>query len=53
MKDFYFDTNRAYFEIRDLLNNAKDPVKAVAVLKDENNDLKKQIETLLKDKAKI
>jgi alanyl-tRNA synthetase len=52
VKDFYFDTNRAYFEIRDLLNNAKDPVKAVAVLKDENNDLKKQIETLLKDKAK-
>ena len=52
VKDFYFDTNRAYFEIRDLLNNAKDPVKAVADLKEENNDLKKQIETLLKDKAK-
>ncbi|TJY37118.1 alanine--tRNA ligase [Pontimicrobium aquaticum] len=52
VKDFYFDTNRAYFEIRDLLNNAKDPVKAVADLKDENNELKKQIETLLKDKAK-
>jgi len=52
VKDFYFDTNRAYFEIRDLLNNVKDPVKAVADLKEENNDLKKQIETLLKDKAK-
>tara|TARA_R110002073_G_scaffold102317_4_gene232331 strand:- start:11359 stop:13971 length:2613 start_codon:yes stop_codon:yes gene_type:complete len=52
VKDFYFDTNRAYFEIRDLLNNAKDPVKAVADLKEENNDLKKYIETLLKDKAK-
>jgi len=52
VKDFYFDTNRAYFEIRDLLNNAKDPVKAVSELKDENNDLKKQIESLLKDKAK-
>jgi len=52
VKDFYFDTNRAYFEIRDLLNNAKDPVKAVSELKDENINLKKQIETLLKDKAK-
>ena len=52
VKDFYFDTNRAYFEIRDLLNNTKDPVKAVADLKEENNDLKKHIESLLKDKAK-
>ena len=52
VKDFYFDTNRAYFEIRDLLNNAKDPVKAVSDLKDENTGLKKQIDTLLKDKAK-
>lgn len=52
VKDFYFDTNRAYFEIRDLLNNAKDPVKAVTDLKDENSALKKQIEGLLKDKAK-
>lgn len=52
VKDFYFDTNRAYFEIRDLLNNAKDPVKAVTDLKDENTTLKKQIESLLKDKAK-
>jgi alanyl-tRNA synthetase len=52
VKDFYFDTNRAYYEIRDLLNNAKDPVKAVSDLKDENSTLKKQIEGLLKDKAK-
>ena len=52
VKDFYFDSNRAYFEIRDLLNNAKDPVKAVADLKEENSGLKKQIEALLKDKAK-
>jgi alanyl-tRNA synthetase len=52
VKDFYFDTNRAFFEIKDMLNNAKDPVKSVADLKQENNDLKKQIEGLLKDKAK-
>lgn len=52
VKDFYFENNRAYFEIRDLLNNTKEPVKAVQALQDENADLKKQIEQLLKDKAK-
>ena len=52
VKDFYFENNRAYFEMRDLLNNAKEPVKALHNLQDENADLKKQIEGLLKDKAK-
>ncbi|WP_452597826.1 alanine--tRNA ligase [Pontimicrobium sp. MEBiC01747] len=52
VKDFYFDNNRAYFEMKDLLNNAKEPVKALVSLKEENVNLKKQIEGLLKDKAK-
>lgn len=52
VKDFYFENNRAYFEMRDLLNNAKEPVKALQNLQAENADLKKQIENLLKDKAK-
>ncbi len=52
VKDFYFENNRAYFEMRDLLNNAKEPVKALQNLQVENTDLKKQIEGLLKDKAK-
>ena len=51
VKDFYFDNNRALFEIRDLLNNTKEPVKAVKKLQDENIALQKQIEQLLKDKA--
>ncbi len=51
VKDFYFENNRAYFEMRDLLNNAKEPVKALQNLQEENSNLKKQIETLLKDKA--
>ena len=51
VKDFYFENNRAYFEMRDLLNNAKEPVKALQNLQEENTGLKKQIETLLKDKA--
>ncbi|WP_299275542.1 alanine--tRNA ligase [uncultured Psychroserpens sp.] len=52
VKDFYFDNNRAYFEMKDLLNNAKEPVKALQSLQDENVSLKKQIDTLLKEKAK-
>ncbi|EDP97572.1 alanine--tRNA ligase [Kordia algicida OT-1] len=51
-KEFYFENNRAYYEIKDVLNNPKDAVKAVTDLKDENAKLRKQIENLLKDKAK-
>ena len=52
VKDFYFENNQAYFEMKELLNNAKEPVKALQNLQDENANLKKQIEGLLKDKAK-
>jgi alanyl-tRNA synthetase len=52
VKDFYFENNRVYFEMRDLLNNAKEPVKALQSLQNENTTLKKQIEGLLKEKAK-
>jgi alanyl-tRNA synthetase len=37
--------------MKDLLNNAKEPVKALQNLQEENTHLKKEIETLLKDKA--
>nr|WP_299073107.1 alanine--tRNA ligase [uncultured Allomuricauda sp.] len=52
VKEFYFKNNRMLFEIKDLLNNAQDPVKAVVGLQEENSTLKKQVEQLLKDKAK-
>ncbi|SHG44744.1 alanine--tRNA ligase [Flagellimonas flava] len=52
VKEFYFKNNRMLFEIKDLLNKAQDPVKAVESLQEENTALKKQIEQLLKDKAK-
>ena len=52
VKDFYFENNRAFFEMKDLLNNAKEPIKALKSLQDENSSLKKQIENLLKAKAK-
>jgi len=52
VKGFYFKNNRALYEIKDLLNNVKEPVKAVAQLQEENTKLKKQVEGLLKEKAK-
>ena len=52
VKDFYFQGNRALVDIKSMLNNAQDPVKAVASLQDENAKLKKEVEGLLKDKAK-
>lgn len=51
-KQFYFENNRKFFEIKDLLNSNNDPVKAVQQLQEDNQQLKKQLELLLKDKAK-
>ncbi|MFG6687786.1 alanine--tRNA ligase [Mariniflexile sp. HNIBRBA6329] len=52
VKDFYSENNKVYFEMKELLNNAQEPVKALQNLQDENANLKKQIEVLLKEKAK-
>lgn len=52
VKEFYFNNNRMLFEIKDMLKNSQDPVKSVASLQEENIALKKQVEQLLKDKAK-
>jgi alanyl-tRNA synthetase len=52
VKDFYFENNRMLFEIKDVLNNAQDPLKAVTALQEENTKLKKEVEHFLKDKAK-
>ena len=52
VKEFYFNNNRMLFEIKDMLKNSQDPVKSVAILQEENAALKKQVEQLLKDKAK-
>ena len=51
VKEYYFQNNRILFEIKYLLNNAQDPVKAVEALQAENANLKKEVENLLKDKA--
>ena len=51
VKDYFAENNNAYSEIKNLLNNAKEPVKALCNLQEENAVLKKQIENLLKEKA--
>ena len=51
VKNYFHENNRAFFEMKDLLNNVKEPVKALQNLQEENTALKKQIEQLLKDKA--
>ncbi|NHF61414.1 alanine--tRNA ligase [Flavobacteriaceae bacterium TP-CH-4] len=52
VKDFFTENYRMLFEIKDRLNNAQDPLKAVEALQEENTRLKKEVEHLLKEKAK-
>jgi len=51
VKDFYFENNNTLFEIKTLLNNTKNPAKAIEKLQNENISLQKQIERLLEEKA--
>ncbi|GAA4272728.1 alanine--tRNA ligase [Aquimarina gracilis] len=51
-KEYFTSQSEAYNEVKSVLKNAKDPVKAITSLQEENTSLKKQIEALLKDKAK-
>ncbi|MDL5514232.1 alanine--tRNA ligase [Arenibacter sp. M-2] len=52
VKDFYAESNNTLLEIKELLNNPQEPVKALKALQEENLRLKKEVEILLKDKAK-
>ncbi len=51
-KEFYFENNRILSEVKALLSNASNPVKTITSLQEENAKLKKEIESLQKDKAK-
>ncbi|WP_428742565.1 alanine--tRNA ligase [Tenacibaculum sp.] len=50
--EYFEDVERNYDAVNQLLKNPKDLAKSVSSLQDENVALKKQIEQLLKDKAK-
>ena len=51
-KEHFAVQSEAFAKVKGILKNPKDPVKAIRTLQDENAQLKKQIEGLLKDKAK-
>lgn len=51
VKDYYFETNKAYRNIKDLFKSKISPVDSVIALQEENLKLKKQLESLMKDKA--
>jgi len=50
-KEYYFNNNRAYNEIKGLFKSTINPIESVKALQEENTKLKKQIEALQKDKA--
>jgi len=52
VKDFFASQENDLNEIKSVLKNPQDTIKAVVSLQDENAKLKKQIEALLKEKAK-
>lgn len=51
-KQYFIDRSESFAALQKSLNNVQDPVKAVANLQEENNSLQKQVQQLLKDKAK-
>ena len=51
-KEFYVENNENYTELKELLKNPQNPVKAITDLQEENATLKKQVEILLKEKSK-
>ena len=50
--DFYLNQEKEYNAVQKAMKNAQNPIKYVEQIQDENTALKKQIEGLLKDKAK-
>ena len=52
MKEYFREQTEGFAEVKSVLKNAKDPVKAVVSLQEENTELKKQVEALLREKAK-
>ncbi|MEH6406344.1 MAG: alanine--tRNA ligase [Leeuwenhoekiella sp.] len=50
--DYFEELDDQTHAIKNLLNNTQEPVKAIENLQEENNLLKKQLETLLQEKTK-
>jgi alanyl-tRNA synthetase len=51
-KDFFISNSNKFKEVKKVLQNPSDPLKSIVTIQEENSDLKKQIQTLLKEKGK-
>lgn len=51
-KQYFEERAESYKQVQKLLNNTPDPVSSIEKLQEENNELQKHIQLLLKDKAK-
>ncbi|KAA1245391.1 alanine--tRNA ligase [Aquimarina sp. RZ0] len=51
-KEYFTTESESFRKVKTVLKNVKDPVKAISALQEENINLKKQVEALLKAKAK-
>ncbi|HET8753100.1 MAG TPA: alanine--tRNA ligase, partial [Salinimicrobium sp.] len=52
VKEYFAAQAEAYSEVKSILKNPQDPVKAISGLQEENTELRKQLEQLLKEKSK-
>lgn len=52
VQKYFADQEETLTMVKNELKNAKDPVKAIISLQEENSELKKQVEALLREKAK-
>ncbi len=50
-KEYFFKSNKAYNEIKSLFKSSLNPIESVKALQEENATLKKQVQSLQKDKA--
>lgn len=51
-KQYFVERSEVFKKVQKVLNNSKDPVSSIEKLQEENNTLQKQLQQLLKDKAK-
>ena len=51
-KDYFSEQSKAFEDVKTVLKNSKNPIKAIENLQEENTALKKQIELLVKEKTK-
>ena len=51
-KDYYLENDKVFIELKGMLKNPKDPLKALSSIQSENSAIKNQHDQLLKYKAK-